>query len=105
MASRIGPRTLELVEHLFSLQYPLQYLRRVQGILRLVESREFSPKDMEYGARAAMTHNILRLGYIKSCCEFHAQGGPRPRAAKDSMPLRSPDTLHLQKNRKAENEL
>jgi transposase len=98
-ASRVGPRTLELVDHLFSLKHPLQYLRRVQGMLRLVESKEFASKDLEYAATAAMSHRSFRLGYIKSCCEFHANGGAQLRAIANPAPLRTPETLHLQRNR------
>lgn len=98
-ASRIGPRTLELVDYLFSLQHPLQYLRRVQGMLRLVEGNEFTAKDLEYAAKAAITHRSFKLGYIKSCCEFHANGGAQLQAVTNPAPHRAPETLHLQRNR------
>lgn len=98
-ASRIGPRTLDLVEHLFSLKHPLQYLRRVQGILRLVESKDYDVKDLEYAAKAAMNHRSFRLGYIKSCCQFHSNGGAQLREIASPAPLRTPETLHLQRNR------
>ncbi len=65
-AEKIGPKTTELVESLISSSYPLRYLRRIQGILRLAQSNRVSPRSLEYAAAQALLFNKPRLNYKRS---------------------------------------
>jgi hypothetical protein len=40
---------------LFSTDYPLRHLRRVQGILRLVKSHPITPQALDHACQQAMT--------------------------------------------------
>ena len=91
-AERIGPKTLALVESLISADYPLRHLRRIQGILRLFESRHVSALAMEYAATQAMLFAKPRLAYIKSCAEHFDANGTRLTLVA---PARSDEDLFL----------
>lgn len=76
-AERVGPQTLALVESLISADFPLRHLRRIQGILRLVQSGHVNVAAMEYAATQALQFKKPRLGYIKACAEHFGAGGQR----------------------------
>ena len=77
-AEKIGPHTQALVESLIQASYPLKYLRRIQGILRLTKS--VSKSSLEYACAQALLFNKPRLGYIKNCAEHFERNGGRPRS-------------------------
>ncbi|HBF13090.1 MAG TPA: IS21 family transposase [Deltaproteobacteria bacterium] len=91
-AQNIGPETFALVNHLFEQPYPLQFLRRVQGILRLPKSNGIMAEAMEHACKLAMTFKKLRLAYIKSCALYYQKNGHRPAVA---VPQRDVSTMHL----------
>lgn len=74
-AQKIGPTTTQLIEKLFSMPHPLQYLRRVQGWVRLVSHGRATRESMEYASKMALQHNKFSSNYIKCCAEFHENGG------------------------------
>jgi hypothetical protein len=99
-AKRIGSETEKLVEHLFALSHPLKYLRRVQGILRLVEKKRVSIAALEYACRIALTHKNTRFATIEAIAKHHDRHGPRPVIIQTSKPLRDEQTLFLHGQRK-----
>lgn len=92
---RIGPETEKLVEHLFSLSHPLKYLRRVQGILRLVEKKRVSVPALEYACKIALTQKNTRFATVEAIATYHDKHGPRPVILQTSKPLREESTLFL----------
>ena len=91
-ASRIGPETTALVEFLIHEEYPLKYLRRIQGILRLHSSGHVTVAALEHGCKEAMKHKRPRLQFIKDCAENFPASGARLRLVK---PERAPDEVYL----------
>jgi transposase len=91
-AKKLGPHVQQLVNHLLSGEYPLRYLRRVQGILRLPRSHSLTPDAVDYACERALNFNKPRLAYIKDCAVYFATHGRQPRIVA---PTRSPDTVHL----------
>src|SRR5271170_4026761 len=53
-AEKIGPETLKLVEELINHDFPLKYLRRIQGIVRLFHSGRVTRLSLEYACRQAL---------------------------------------------------
>lgn len=90
-ASQIGPETRALVEELFSGNFPLQYLRRVQGLLAL--KKRLSTEAIEYGVQQARHFNNTRLKYITACAERYSLRGTRLRIV--TAPKRDRDHVHL----------
>ncbi len=99
-AKRIGAETEKLVEHLFALSHPLKYLRRVQGILRLVEKKRVSVPALEYACKIALTHKNTRFATIEAIAQHHDRHGPRPVIIQTSKPKRDEQTLFLHGQRK-----
>lgn len=93
-AERVGPETVKLVGHLLNGPYPLKYLRRVQGILRLVQSGRVSRLALEHAARMGMTYNKTQFGYIQSTAEYFDKNGNRPSVIR-SAPVREASSMHL----------
>lgn len=91
LAARVGPKTKELIELQLGGDRPLRHLRRVQGILRLIDAG-VSHDSMEYASSQALTFCRYQVAYIKRCAENHAAIGSRPRLA---VPRRDPNTIHL----------
>ena len=89
-AEKIGPECLALVNELLSGKYPLKYLRRTQGILRL--SRSSSKEAMAYAAKQSLTFRKMSLGYFQSCVRHFETFGARPAPMK---PLREAEDLYL----------
>lgn len=46
-ALKIGPETVQLIDAILGGEYPLRYLRRAQGILRLAQSGQVKPASLE----------------------------------------------------------
>ncbi len=74
-ASLTGPKTDEFIKKLFEDQYPLKYLRRAQGILRLVQSGQVSKENLEYACGKALQFNRMQFAYVKSAALYHKSGG------------------------------
>lgn len=91
-ATRIGPKTKAVIDELLDQEYPLRYLRRVQGILRLVQSGQVSRESLEYACMQGLTFRKLHYDYIKSTAKFYQINGNRPVAVA---PLREPTEVHL----------
>ncbi len=91
-AERIGPKTSALVNELLDQEYPLRYLRRVQGILRLVQSGQVSPASLEYACKQGLTFRKLHYDYIKSSANFYQVNGNRPVSVA---PVRDHTEVHL----------
>lgn len=92
-AKAIGPITEEMVKGLLGGEYPLKYLRRVQGILRLRKSG-ITNEAIEHGSKLAVQHNRMRLAYIKSCALYFERSGART-MGQQSAPHRDISNVHL----------
>jgi transposase len=77
-AKKIGTHTEKLVEHLLNISHPYRYLRRIQGILRLIDSGSIVATSLEFACEQGLVNNKLRLQFIKDCAEFHQLNGARP---------------------------
>jgi len=93
-AIKIGPETERLVNDLLAGPFPLKYLRRVQGILRLSQSGRVTREGLEYAAKMGLTFNKTQYGYIQSTAEYFDKNGNRPTAVK-AAPVRKEDEVHL----------
>ena len=94
VAAKIGPETVRLVEELLGGAFPLKYLRRVQGILRLHQSHRVSTAGLEYAAKTGLTFNKTQYSYIQSTAEYFDKNGNRPTSVK-SAPQRSNEEIYL----------
>jgi transposase len=90
-AGFIGEQTLAVVTELFEGNFPLRFLRRVQGILRL--KKKFSAEAIEWASKQARLFNNTRLNYITSCAEHYSTHGGRLRIV--TAPKRDADHVHL----------
>lgn len=77
MAKEIGPKTATLVCFLISNEYPLKHLRRIQGILRLHQTKHVNTEALEYGCEQALRFQKPRLAYVKACAEHYQAHGSR----------------------------
>jgi hypothetical protein len=93
-AQKVGPETEKLIEELIGGDYPLRYLRRVQGILRLLKSGRVSAGALEYASRQAVTFRKLSYDYIKSAAEYFDANGNRPVSVR-SAPIRNRNEINL----------
>ena len=91
-ARRLGPHVEKLVDELLSGEYPLRYVRRVRGILRLSRSYPITPDVLDHACQRALAFKKTRLAYIKDCALFFATHGQRPHMVT---PQRQPDSVHL----------
>jgi hypothetical protein len=74
-ASKIGSNTHKLILFLFELPHPLQFLRRIQGWVRLVSHGRVSRDAMEYAAGMALQHQRYASKYVSECAHFFEAGG------------------------------
>jgi transposase len=95
-AQNIGPKTFELFQKFFGDLYPLKFLRRTQGILRLAHKGEVSKIDLEYASQQALVFNKTQFNFIRAAALHHKAGGVRPRIIK---PERDSDTIYLHNNK------
>lgn len=98
-AQKIGPKTSELIDGFFKIDYPLKYLRRAQGILRMVTKNEVRPIDLEYAAGQALLFNKHQFAYVKTAALFHKSGGAKIRIAT---PNRDQSSLFLHNQKQSE---
>jgi hypothetical protein len=93
-AERIGPETFKMVSQLLTEPQPLRYLRRVQGILRLVQQKRVSIAALEFAAKQGAIFNRTQYVYIKSTAEVFDRNGMRPARAA---PYRDENQMYLHK--------
>lgn len=96
-ARRIGPHVEKLVAELLSGEHPLRHLRRVQGMLRLIQSHQVSGEALDYACSQGMIFKKMRLAYIKACAIHFQQNGLKPKLvapqrALENVHLRQPET-------------
>lgn len=91
-ADKIGVQTRALIDELLDQEYPLKYLRRVQGILRLAQSGLVSPAALEYACKQGRIFKKTHYEYIKSTATFYQVHGNRP---VNAAPKREPAEIHL----------
>ncbi len=91
-AAKVGPETTKLVELLLAGDRPLQLLRRVQGILRLQQSKKITKESLEHAAQMGLRFNRTQYAYIKSVAEQFQQNGHR---RLSTVPQRDAETIHL----------
>lgn len=90
-AAAIGPATKELVEKLLGTDSPLAYLRRIQGILRLLK-QGIPASSLDYGCSQALTFARYRVAYIRECALQHMKTGGQ---LTWKPPIRDLATCHL----------
>ncbi len=93
-AERIGPETLNLVENLLNGQYPLRYLRRVQGILRLHHTMQVSREALEHACKMGSTYGKTQFSYIQATAQYFDKNGNRPSVVR-SAPKREASSMYL----------
>jgi hypothetical protein len=93
-AAKVGTETEKLVTELLSGSFPLKYLRRVQGILRLYESTRVTKAALEHAAKMALQFNKLQFAYLQNTAEYFDRNGNRPNAVRDA-PKRDLDQMYL----------
>ena len=103
-AERIGPQTAKLVGLLLSGSYPLKYLRRVQGILRIFQSGRASREGLEHACKMGLTFNKHQFPYIQATAEYFDKNGNRPSAVK-AAPVRDAGSIYLHNIIQQEEEL
>lgn len=92
-AGKVGPETTKLMESLLSGSHPLRYLRRAQGILRLVQSQKVSASSLEHASKLGLLFNKTQYEFIKSAAEQHEANGQRTLAI--AAPRRCLTEVHL----------
>ena len=93
-AEKIGDETMKLVAQLLSGSYPLKYLRRVQGILRLHQTARVTRQALEHAAKMAVQFNKLHYQYIQNTAEYFDKNGNRPSVVRLA-PKRDLDQMYL----------
>lgn len=96
-AKRIGPETEKLTKSLLENAHPLLHLRRVQGILRLFQSKQVSRDAMEHACKMGFTFNKTRYNYIKSTAIYFDRSGMKPSLVR-AAPVRDVGTVYLQQS-------
>ncbi len=93
-ALKVGPETVKLIDDIVGGEYPLRFLRRAQGILRLVQSGQVKALSLEYASRQALLFRKTNYSYVKSAAEHYEANGNRPASVK-SAPVRDLDEINL----------
>jgi hypothetical protein len=93
-SERIGPETAKLVGILLNGTYPLKYLRRVQGILRLHSSGKVSTAGLEYASRMGMLYGKMQFYYLQGTAEYFDKNGNKPSLVQ-SAPRREMGSMYL----------
>ena len=96
-SAKIGPETETLITRLLSGSYPLKYLRRVQGILRLHQSGRVTKLAIEHASKMATQFNKPYLQYVQNAAEHFDKNGNRPVVAR-AAPVRDPNQMYLHEN-------
>ena len=100
-AKRVGEETLKLVTHLLSGSYPLRYLRRVQGILRLYQSNHVTRQALEHAAKLGMTYGKTQFAYIQNVAIYFDKKGNKPSIVQTA-PKREVNTMYLHNQEREE---
>jgi hypothetical protein len=82
------------VNYLLSGAYPLKYLRRVQGILRLYQSKRVSREAIEHACKMGMTYQKTQFPYIQSTAQYFDKNGLKPSVVR-SAPIREKESIYL----------
>ena len=90
-AESVGPNTELLVDELLSGIRPLRFLRRIQGMFRLLDNG-ISAESLEYATGQAITFSKHQLSFIKSCAQHYQLTGGRLQACR---PQRDPESIYL----------
>jgi hypothetical protein len=93
-AAKIGVETEKLVTVLLGGSFPLKYLRRVQGILRLYQSARVTKAGLEHASKMAMQFNKLQFAYVQNTAEYFDKSGNRPTTVR-SAPVRDANQMYL----------
>lgn len=93
-SEKIGAETLRLVNSLLSGAYPLRYLRRVQGILRLYQSKRVTKEALEHACKMGMTYQKTQFPYIQSTAQYFDKNGLKPSVVR-SAPIREMSSVYL----------
>jgi hypothetical protein len=101
-AAQIGPETAKLTEQLLSGSYPLRYLRRVQGILRLEQSGKVTRAGLEHAAKMAMIYGKPYFPYVQATAEYFDKNGNRPSVVRP--PVRETGSMYLHNNQSPKEE-
>jgi transposase len=102
-AEKIGPETVKLVEELLGGSYPLKYLRRVQGILRLQQTARVTRGGLEHAAKMAMVYRKPQFAYVKAAAEYFDKNGNRPSVVRGA-PVRDVASMYLHNNQSPKEE-
>jgi len=95
VVSSIGPETSAYVTWQMEQDaYPLQVLRRMQGLVRFYQSSQPSKEAMEFAAKSSREFNQRQLRYFRSCVEFYGTQNTSPNKVKP--PKRELANIHLQ---------
>lgn len=84
MAEKIGPETSALIHRLLSGSYPLQFLRRAQGILSLRKVCE--TKQLEEAAKKANIFKQTSYSFLKRILKQKQNPKAQPQIKRDSNP-------------------
>jgi transposase len=93
-AAKIGEETERLVTQLLRGSYPLKYLRRVQGILRLHQSSRVTKAALEHASKMALQFNKPQFAYVQTTAEYFDRNGNRPTVVR-AAPIRDMDQMYL----------
>ena len=93
-SQRVGPETERLVSELLSGSYPLRYLRRVQGILRLHQSGRVTKQALEHACKMGLAFRKHQFPYIQATAEYFDKSGNRPRSVA-AAPVRELSSIFL----------
>jgi hypothetical protein len=85
---------LKLVTELLSGSYPLKHLRRVQGILRLHQTKRVTREALEYATKMALIYSRPQFPYVQATAEYFDKNGLRPTIVR-SAPKREQSLLYL----------
>jgi transposase len=95
VVSSIGPETAAYVTWQMEQDpYPLQVLRRMQGLVRFYQSSKPSKEAMEFAAKSSRKYSQRKLRYFKSCIDFYGNQNTSPNKVKP--PQRELANIHLQ---------
>jgi transposase len=93
-SEKIGSETSRLIKHILGGAYPLRYLRRAQGILRLYQSRHVTREALEHACKMGMTYQKTQFPYIQSTVQYFDKNGLKPSVVR-SAPIREKESIYL----------
>lgn len=103
-AVKVGPETERLVNELLSGSYPLRYLRRVQGIIRLYQSGKVTRLGLEHACKMGLSFGKYQFPYIQSAAIYFDKNGNRPASVR-AAPVRDMTQVFLHNVLKEEEQL